>query len=209
MKKNRLWVTLSTAALTVSMMGGVVSQAANKDMMHHDHMPMTAMHHHTKKYMHMASMDMHHAKKGMTMDGMNMNSKLPKGLVKAKHAKYKVGQAVTIKAHHMPGMYNAKGKVVGAYQTKLYEIDYTATNNGRKVKNHKWVIAKELKAQGKLTTGKHVIVLADHMVGMKGAKGKIVKVHRGPAYAVTYTDKKTHKVVKNHKWLVQSELKVR
>lgn len=194
MKKNRLWVTLSTAALTVSMMGGVVSQAANKDMMHHDHMQMPSM---------------HHAKKSMHMSGMNMNSKLPKGLVKAKHAKYKVGKAVTIKANHMPGMYNAKGKVVGAYNTNLYEIDYTATNNGKKVKNHKWVIAKELKAKGKLVAGKRVTVLADHMTGMKGAKGKIVKVHRGPAYVVNYTDKKTHKVVKNHKWLVQSELKAR
>lgn len=151
----------------------------------------------------------HSMKSGMMMDGleMNMNSKLPKGLKKATHTKFHVGQKVTLKAKHMEGMYNAKATVAGVYKTNLYEIDFMPTNGGKMVKNHKWVVSSELKAKGALKVGKKVTVLADHMYDMKGAKGKIVKVHKGPAYEVTFKDTKTHMVMKNHKWLTQQELK--
>ncbi|CAI2651521.1 hypothetical protein AKUA2003_12790 [Apilactobacillus kunkeei] len=151
----------------------------------------------------------HSMMSGMMMDGleMNMNSKLPKGLKKATHTKFHVGQKVILKAKHMEGMYNAKATVAGVYKTNLYEIDFMPTNGGKMVKNHKWVVSSELKAKGALKAGKKVTVLADHMYDMKGAKGKIVKVHKGPAYVVTFKDTKTHMVMKNHKWLTQQELK--
>lgn len=217
MNKKNLLATLSIAGLSLSMLSGVAANADSMKDMHMSHEAMSSKKMPKKHAMHMSkksSKKMHHKSSmmmGMKMDGleMNMKSKLPKGLKKAKHTKFRVGQKVTLKAKHMKGMYNAKAKVAGVYKTNLYEITFKPTNGKKTVKDHKWVVSKELKAKGKLKAGKKVTVLADHMYGMKGAKGKIVKVHKGPAYVVNFTDTKTHMVIKNHKWLTQSELKAR
>lgn len=221
--------SLSVAAVSVTLLTGIVVSAKSMSHMH----DMSSMKmdkkttkkstkksekKHSMKMMKKSSMDMnnmssmnmkHSMMSGMMMDGleMNMNSKLPKGLKKATHAKFHVGQKVILKAKHMEGMYNAKATVAGVYKTDLYEIDFMPTNGGKMVKNHKWVVSRELKAKGALKAGKKVTVLADHMYDMKGAKGKIVKVHKGPAYVVTFKDTKTKMVMKNHKWLTQQELK--
>ncbi|GAA6114172.1 YdhK family protein [Apilactobacillus apinorum] len=209
MKISKLFATVSIAALSLSMLAGVSANASSKKDMH----DMSSMKMDKKSSMSMnhSSMKMNKKSSMMMMDGleMNMHSKLPKGLKKATNAKFKVGSKVTLKAKHMEGMYNAKATVAGVYKTDLYEIDFMPTNGGKMVKNHKWVVASELKAKGALKAGKSVTVLADHMYNMKGAKGKIVKVHKGPAYVVNFTDTKTHMVMKNHKWLTQSELKAR
>lgn len=200
MKVSKLLATTSMAALGLSLFGGVGANASmTKDMHHSDKssMNMSAMHKKDKS-MHMMKMD------GLTM---NMNSAMPKGLKKDIHAKFHVGEKVILKADHMKGMKNSKATVAGVYKTKLYKIDFKPTNGGKEVKNHKWVVASELSAKGALKAGKAVTVKADHMYGMKGAKGKIVSVNKGPAYTVNFKDKKTGMNIKNHKWLVQSELK--
>lgn len=219
MKKRNIMTSLSVAALSLSLLSGVAVSADSMSNMH-DMSSMKMENKTTKKSTKKSTMKMtkksskkmnmkHSMMSGMMMDGleMNMNSKLPKGLKKATHAKFHVGQKVTLKAKHMEGMYNAKATVAGVYKTDLYEIDFMPTNGGKMVKNHKWVVASELKAKGALKAGKKVTVLADHMYNMKGAKGKIVKVHKGPAYVVTFKDTKTKMVMKNHKWLTQQELK--
>ncbi|MGQ2283334.1 DUF1541 domain-containing protein [Apilactobacillus kunkeei] len=208
MKKRNIITSLSVATLSLSLLSGVVASADSMSNMHNmSSMKMDKKS--TKKSSKKMNMK-HSMMNGMMMDGlkMKMNSKLPKGLKKDNHAKFHVGQKVTLKAKHMAGMYNAKATVAGVYKTDLYEIDFMPTNGGKMVKNHKWVVASELKAKGALKAGKKVTVLADHMYDMKGAKGKIVKVHKGPAYVVTFKDTKTHMVIKNHKWLTQQELKV-
>ncbi|MCK8619926.1 YdhK family protein [Apilactobacillus kunkeei] len=236
MKKRNIMTSLSVAALSLSLLSGVAVSADSMSNMHNmSSMKMenkttnkstkkstmkmtkksakkTTAKKSTMKMTKKSSKKMnmkHSMMSGMMMDGleMNMNSKLPKGLKKATHAKFHVGQKVTLKAKHMEGMYNAKATVAGVYKTDLYEIDFMPTNGGKMVKNHKWVVASELKAKGALKAGKKVTVLADHMYDMKGAKGKIVKVHKGPAYVVTFKDTKTNMVMKNHKWLTQQELK--
>lgn len=200
MKVSKVLATTSMAVLGLYLFGGVGANASmNKDMHHSDKSSMNMGSMHKKdKSMRMMKMD------GLTM---NMNSTMPKGLKKDTHAKFHVGEKVILKADHMKGMKNAKATVAGVYKTKLYKIDFKPTNGGKEVKNHKWVVTSELKSKGALKAGKAVTVKADHMYGMKGAKGKIVSVNKGPAYTVSFKDKRTGMNIKNHKWLIQSELK--
>ena len=187
MKKRNIMTSLSVAALSLSLLSGVAANADSMSNMH-DMSSMKMEKKTTKKSTKKSSMKMtkksakkntakkstmkmtkksskkmnmkHSMMGGMMMDGleMNMNSKLPKGLKKATHAKFHVGQKVTLKAKHMEGMYNAKATVAGVYKTDLYEIDFMPTNGGKMVKNHKWVVASELKAKGALKAGKKVTV---------------------------------------------------
>lgn len=54
--------------------------------------------------------------------------------------------------------------------------------------------------------GDKVTILADHMPGMKDAKGEITGAYETLIYAVTYTDTKTGEIVKDHKWVVREEV---
>ncbi|UQS87341.1 YdhK family protein [Nicoliella spurrieriana] len=150
---------------------------------------------------------MSHMKMGSMMMKAN-GGKAPKGLKMDPNAKYQRGSKVKILASHMPGMKGATATVTGAYKTDLYTIDFTPTNGGKEVKNHKYVVAKEVKAanKGQLKVGTKITVKADHMTGMKGAKGKIVAVKKGPAYMVNFKATNSSMVYKNHKWLAQSDL---
>ncbi|HLR73620.1 MAG TPA: YdhK family protein [Pseudogracilibacillus sp.] len=51
---------------------------------------------------------------------------------------------VTIQADHMKGMDGATAVIDSAEKTTVYMIDYTPSNGGEKVKNHKWVTESEL-----------------------------------------------------------------
>lgn len=51
---------------------------------------------------------------------------------------------VTLEADHMNGMNGATAEIDSAEQTTVYMIDYTPTNGGEKVTNHKWVTGNEL-----------------------------------------------------------------
>jgi hypothetical protein len=55
--------------------------------------------------------------------------------------------------------------------------------------------------------GSQVIVKAHHMKGMYGAKATIVGAYDTTAYAVTYTPTTGGPIVKNHKWVIQEEIK--
>lgn len=55
--------------------------------------------------------------------------------------------------------------------------------------------------------GSQVIVQANHMVGMNGAKGTIVGAYETNAYSVSYKPTTGGKEVKNHKWVIQEEIK--
>jgi hypothetical protein len=62
-------------------------------------------------------------------------------------------------------------------------------------------------AHPKYPVGNKVIVTADHMPGMKGAPGKVVGVYDTFTYAVTFTPTTGGMTVKDHKWVVQHEIK--
>lgn len=54
--------------------------------------------------------------------------------------------------------------------------------------------------------GSQAVVKANHMEGMYGAKATIVGAYDTTAYAVTYTPTTKGPKVKNHKWVIESEL---
>lgn len=141
---------------------------------------------------------------------MSSDMKMPTNLEKAKNPKFKAGQKITVLATHMDNMKNAKGKVVAAYNTKLYEVNYQPTNGGEMVKNHKWITANEFKDMKKNhKKGDKVVLTSDHMEGMKGAKATITNVKNGPAYVIDYQPTNGGEMVKNHMFIAQNELKAR
>lgn len=56
----------------------------------------------------------------------------------------KPGTEITVNAAHMEGMDGAKATIDFSEKTTVYMIDYTPTNGGEKVTNHKWVTESEL-----------------------------------------------------------------
>lgn len=55
--------------------------------------------------------------------------------------------------------------------------------------------------------GSQAVMSADHMPGMKGATATIVGAYDTMVYAVNYTPTTGGEPVKNHKWVIQEELK--
>ncbi len=136
------------------------------------------------------------------------SAEVPKGLKEAKNPTYKVGSQVVVKAYHMKGMYGAKATIVGAYDTIAYVVTYTPTTGGPIVKNHKWVIQEEVKNAGTKTLkpGTEVTLEANHMEGMMGAKGIIDSAVPTTVYMIDYIPTTGGPMVKNHKWVIESEL---
>lgn len=54
------------------------------------------------------------------------------------------GDEVTMEATHMEGMEGAVATIDSAEQTTVYMVDFTTTNTGEEVQNHKWVTESEL-----------------------------------------------------------------
>lgn len=58
----------------------------------------------------------------------------------------------------------------------------------------------------KFAPGSTVVLTADHMEGMQGAKATVVGAYATTAYAVTYTPTTGGDPVVDHKWVVQEEI---
>ena len=130
----------------------------------------------------------------------------PEGIATAEKSTYPVGTQVTLTTDHMAGMKDAPATVVGAYKTVAYAVNYTPTDGGPGVTDHKWVVQEELKGVGseRLADGTEVTIEADHMPGMKGATGTIASSTTQTVYMVDYeADGMT---MKNHKWVVENEM---
>jgi len=148
----------------------------------------------------------------MEMDhsGMNHSStgEVPEDLKVADNPTYKVGSQVILETDHMEGMKGAEATITGAYETTAYVISYMPTSGGERVENHKWVIQEEIKKAGdnSLEPGTKVTIEADHMPGMEGATAEIESAEPTTVYMVDYTPTSSGEVVKNHKWVTESEL---
>jgi Protein of unknown function (DUF1541) len=59
----------------------------------------------------------------------------------------------------------------------------------------------------KYKVGSQAILKSDHMEGMNDAEATIVGAYDTTAYAVTYTPTTGGEPVKNHKWVIQQEIK--
>lgn len=136
------------------------------------------------------------------------SGQIPEGLEEAENPTYPVGSEVTIQTDHMPGMMDASGEIVGAFDSTAYEITYNDTETGEEVSNHKWVVHAEIEnAQDEpYQAGDEVVVEAYHMPGMEGATATIDSTEDTTVYMVTYTDTETGETVENHKWLIGDEL---
>ncbi|WP_370454652.1 YdhK family protein [Rummeliibacillus sp. TYF-LIM-RU47] len=145
-------------------------------------------------------------------DHMNMDhsssGEVPTGLQEAKNPTFIIGSKAIMHTNHMPGMEGAKATIVGAYDTTVYAVSYKPTDGGKEVKNHKWVIQQEIKDADnkKFIKGDEVTIEADHMKGMKGAKGTIESSKDTTVYMVDYTPTTGGKEMKNHKWVTEDEL---
>ena len=133
----------------------------------------------------------------------------PAGLKKAANPKFPVGTRVSLAADHMPGMKGAPATVVGAFTTTTYAVSYTPTTGGARVTNHKWVVAQELAGAPTkpLPKGAEVTLEADHMPGMKGAAATVDSATEEAVYLVDY--KMGGMTMRNHKWVVESEIGAR
>lgn len=146
------------------------------------------------------------------MDHSNMDhsssGEVPKGLKEVENPTYKVGSKAVMETDHMSGMKGAEAIIVGAYETTVYAISYDQTTDGKRVENHKWVIHEELKDAGEapLKPGDEVVVNADHMKGMDGAKATIDSAEETTVYMVDFIPTTGGEEVKNHKWVTEEEL---
>lgn len=70
-------------------------------------------------------------------------------------------------------------------------------------------VPKDLKeaANPAYMVGSQAIIKASHMEGMDGATATIVGAYDTIAYAVSYTPTTGGEMVKNHKWVIQQEIK--
>lgn len=146
---------------------------------------------------------------GMDHSEMNHTSgELPEGLKEAQTPKFPVGSQAVILDDHMPGMKGATATIVGAYETTVYAVSYVPTTGGEKVTNHKWVIHEEIENAGEqpFAKGDEVTLMADHMEGMSGATATIDSAEQTTVYVVDYTPTTGGDPVKNHMWVVESEL---
>ena len=133
----------------------------------------------------------------------------PEGIAAAEKPTYPVGTQVTLTTDHMEGMEGAPATVVGAYKTVAYAVNYTPTDGGPEVTNHRWVVQEELQDVGseRLADGTEVTIEADHMPGMKGATGTVASSTTQTVYMVDY--KADGMTMTNHKWVVEKEMKPR
>lgn len=131
---------------------------------------------------------------------------VPAGMTPATAPTYPVGSTVTLEADHMPGMEGAQATVVGAYDTHTYAVDYTPTDGGQAVTDHRWVVQEEIEDAGaeRIADGTEVTLAASHMDGMDGATATIASSTDETVYVVDFeADGMT---MTHHKWVVESEM---
>lgn len=194
---RRLGIALATAALVGS---GTACSSHDEHSAHADHTTMS-----------MASSAASNTSSAATHDMSGMHHRMdggpaPAGMTPATSPRFPVGSKVTLTADHMDGMKGAPATVVGAYTTTAYAVNYRPTTGGAMVENHKWVVQQEIANSGseRLADGTEITLTADHMDGMKDARGTVASSTTQTVYLVDYTaDGMT---MKNHKWVVENEM---
>lgn len=131
---------------------------------------------------------------------------LPEGIKKSSRAKYPIGTTVKLLTDHMADMQNAKAVVVGVFDTIVYAVSYNDTETGQRIEDHKWVVDEEISHDREALIGDKVQILATHMSGMSGAIGEVDRVIYEPVYMVDYESTEDGHWIKNHQWVVESEV---
>lgn len=133
---------------------------------------------------------------------------VPADIEPAMDSTYNPGEEAIITKGHMPGMMGAHAEIVGAFDTYAYSVTYYPTDGGEPVYDHKWVVQEEIANAGEepLEIGTEVILEANHMPGMEGATAIIESVEDTTVYVINYQPTDGGEVVRNHKWMTDSEL---
>src|SRR5699024_5763112 len=144
---------------------------------------------------------------GMEMEHSD-SGEVPDDLKEAANPTYEVGSKAIIETDHMEGMKGAEATIAGAYDTTAYVISYTPTNGGKRVETPTWVNREESKSADdrRGEEGTDVTVEADHMKGMEGATAEIESAEKTTVYMIDYKPTTGEDLVKNHKWVTDSEL---
>ncbi|MFB5197130.1 YdhK family protein [Neobacillus sp. KR4-4] len=89
------------------------------------------------------------------------------------------------------------------------KMDHNSTNMDHMKHSSSGEIPTGLKekANPSYKVGSQAIINVDHMEGMNGAKATIVGAYDTTAYVVSYTPTTGGEKVKNHKWVIQEEIK--
>ncbi|MDN6640894.1 MAG: YdhK family protein [Tetragenococcus sp.] len=135
------------------------------------------------------------------------SGELPAGIQEAKNPKYSVDTTVELLTDHMSDMLHAKAVVDGVYVTTVYSVTYNDTDTRAQVTDHKWVVDEEISYEGSVDVGDQVTILAKHMSGMQSASGTIERIITEPVYMIDYYSSEQDRWVKNHQWVVESEIK--
>lgn len=130
----------------------------------------------------------------------------PNGIKEATNPLFPIGSKVIVKADHMPNMNGIEAKIVGAFKTYTYSVNYTPTNGDKDVLDHKWIVHEEVENYGKnkLADGTKIKINANHMYGMQNAMGTIAYSTEETVYMIDF--EVDGMLMKNHKWVVESEL---
>lgn len=131
---------------------------------------------------------------------------LPSNIKQSKRAKFPIGTKIKLLTDHMSDMLNAEAIVVGVYETTTYSVTYTEQGTGNLVEDHRWLVDGEIHYEGDGVLGDKVRVHANHMPGMNGATGTIVAITKEPVYMIDYFSTDQNRWVKNHQWVVESEV---
>ena len=161
----------------------------------------------------------------MKMDGMQMNDSNGSnqqvslnGLAPAEAPRYNDGDKVTVLVDHVMGgmvmkMKGAPATIVAGYHTRAYAVTFYTTDTHTLVTDHKWIIQREIQGQtdesAPLADGTEIVMEASHMPGMKGAKATIVSSQESNVYIVDVPPYEGQAEMKDHRWLLQSEMKLR
>ncbi|WP_411844421.1 YdhK family protein [Salinicoccus sp. HZC-1] len=141
-------------------------------------------------------------------EDMSSSGEVPENMKEAENPTYEVGSQAIIEADHMQGMDGAEATISGAFDTTVYSVSYTPTNDGDPVEDHKWVIHEELEDPGEapMETGDEAVMNATHMEDMEGATATIDSAKETTVYMVDFVTTDTEEAVENHKWVIESEL---
>lgn len=136
------------------------------------------------------------------------SGEIPTGLKEAENPTYEIGETVELQTDHMEGMKGAEATIVGAFDTVAYEVSYDPTNGDPRENNHKWVIHEEIQEadMDAIDSGEEVILNANHMEGMEGATATIDSAEETTVYMIDYEPTDGGEMVKNHKWVTDSEM---
>lgn len=139
---------------------------------------------------------------------VDVSDVVPANIKAAIDPTFSIGEDVIITEGHMTGMMGAQAEIVGAFDSYAYSISYSPTNGGEEVYDHKWVVQEEIADAGAepMDIGTEVILKANHMSGMEGANATIESVEDTTVYVVDYQPTDGGKLVRDHKWLIDSEL---